>query len=70
MPSSATATFGITVPNFVVAPLLQLVFGLALAGLPVGGWNDGALRNTILPIADAGAAAGRRRDRAPDARPP
>ena len=44
------ATFGITVPTFVVAPVLQIVFGLTLAWLPVGGWNDGALRNTVLPI--------------------
>jgi oligopeptide transport system permease protein len=44
------ATFGITVPTFVVAPILQIVFGLTLAWLPVGGWNDGAARNTILPI--------------------
>ena len=44
------ATFGITVPTFVVAPVLQIVFGLMLAWLPVGGWNDGAIRNTVLPI--------------------
>ncbi|MCP8938582.1 oligopeptide ABC transporter permease OppB [Alsobacter sp. SYSU M60028] len=43
------ATFGITVPSFVVAPVLQIVFGLTLAWLPVGGWNDGAMRNTIMP---------------------
>ena len=44
------ATAGITSPNFVVAPVLQIVFGLMLAWLPVGGWNGGAARNTILPI--------------------
>jgi oligopeptide transport system permease protein len=44
------ATFGITVPTFVVAPILQIVFGLMLAWLPVGGWNDGAFRNTVMPI--------------------
>lgn len=44
------ATAGITIPNFVVAPVLQIVFGLTLAWLPVAGWNDGAMRNTILPI--------------------
>lgn len=44
------ATAGITIPNFVVAPVLQIVFGLTLAWLPVGGWNGGALRNSILPI--------------------
>ncbi len=45
------ATVGVTVPTFVTAPLLQIVFGLMLAWLPVGGWNDGALRNMVLPVA-------------------
>jgi oligopeptide transport system permease protein len=44
------ATAGITIPNFVKAPILQIVFGLWLAWLPVAGWNDGALRNIILPV--------------------
>lgn len=44
------ATMGITIPNFVIAPLLQIAFGLTLAWLPVGGWNGGAMRNTVLPI--------------------
>lgn len=44
------ATLGITVPTFVTAPIFQIVFGLTLAWLPVGGWNDGAIRNTILPV--------------------
>jgi oligopeptide transport system permease protein len=43
-------TFGLTIPNFVVAPVLQIVFGLMLAWLPVGGWNGGAVRNIILPV--------------------
>jgi oligopeptide transport system permease protein len=46
----ATAAAGITVPTFVTAPLLQVVFGLWLAWLPVGGWNDGAVRNIVLPV--------------------
>ncbi|MCG7391479.1 ABC transporter permease subunit [Microvirga sp. ACRRW] len=41
---------GLTIPNFVVAPIFQLVFGLALAMLPVGGWADGNPRNLILPV--------------------
>ena len=45
------ATIGITTPSFVVAPILQLVFGLSLAWLPLGSWNGGALRNIILPVA-------------------
>jgi len=44
------ATAGVTIPNFVVAPVLQIVFGLGLAWLPVGGWNDGAMRNAVLPV--------------------
>ena len=44
------ATFGLTVPTFVTAPLLQIIAGLWLKLLPVGGWNDGAIANTILPI--------------------
>jgi oligopeptide transport system permease protein len=52
------AMIGICVPSFVTAPLLQLLFGIwgvKLFGLnlslPVGGWNEGALRNMILPVA-------------------
>ncbi len=44
------ATMGITIPNFVVAPVLTLIFGVALGWLPVGGWNNGAWPNKILPI--------------------
>lgn len=53
----SVAMCGITVPNFVTAPLLTLLFGvygLRVFGfdisLPVGGWNGGALRNMILPV--------------------
>ena len=44
------AIFGIILPVFVVAPLLQLGFGLTLHALPVGGWNDGAWQNQVLPV--------------------
>jgi oligopeptide transport system permease protein len=47
----AMAAIGLTVPNFVVAPVFQLVFGLSLGWLPVGGYDNGAWRNLILPIA-------------------
>src|ERR1700712_3245953 len=53
----STAMIGITIPTFVMAPILTLIFGVygvTLFGydlsLPVGGWNGGAFRNTILPI--------------------
>lgn len=41
---------GIAVPNFVIAPLMALFFGITLGWLPVGGWNGGALPNLILPV--------------------
>jgi oligopeptide transport system permease protein len=44
------ATVGITVPNFVVAPLLTLLFAISLNWLPAGGWNGGAAANMLLPI--------------------
>jgi oligopeptide transport system permease protein len=51
------AMLGITIPTFVTAPLLTLVFGIygiSLFGhdlsLPVGGWNGGAWRNMVLPV--------------------
>ena len=44
------AAFGLTTPLFVIAPLLQLVFGLWLNWLPQGGWNDGAWANSVLPV--------------------
>ncbi len=42
-------TFGITIPTFVVAPVLQIVFGLTLSLLPVAGWT-GSPKNLILPV--------------------
>ncbi len=44
------AMTGISIPNFVLAPILILIFAVYLGWLPAGGWNDGAWRNTILPI--------------------
>lgn len=44
------ATLGLTVPSFVTAPLFQIVFGLWLAWLPVGGWGGGQVRNLVLPV--------------------
>ncbi|MEQ5776907.1 MULTISPECIES: oligopeptide ABC transporter permease OppB [unclassified Thalassospira] len=45
----ATAMTGITIPNFVMAPLLTLIFGVYLRWLPVGGWEQG-LDQVVLPI--------------------
>ena len=41
---------GISVPVFVIAPLLVLVFAVTLQWLPAGGWDDGAPRNLVLPV--------------------
>lgn len=38
------------VPNFILAPLLVLVFTLWLHWLPGGGWNDGRWNYVILPV--------------------
>lgn len=51
------AMVGITIPTFVTAPLLTLIFGvygLHIFGvnisLPVAGWGNGAVVNMILPV--------------------
>jgi oligopeptide transport system permease protein len=44
------AMTGIAVPNFVMAPLLTLVFGVYLSLLPVAGWGGGAIENKVLPV--------------------
>jgi len=46
----ASAMTGIAIPNFVMAPLLTLIFGVQLSWLPVAGWGDGAFQYKILPI--------------------
>jgi len=46
----AVATAGSTIPTFVTAPVIQLLFGLTWGLLPIGGWNDGALLNKIGPV--------------------
>lgn len=39
---------GITIPSFVMAPLLSLIIGVYLRLLPVGGW--GGIEHMVLPI--------------------
>ena len=41
---------GLVLPNFLIAPILQLVFGIHLGILPVGGWGDGSIRFLIMPV--------------------
>ncbi|MDP7604197.1 MAG: oligopeptide ABC transporter permease OppB [Alphaproteobacteria bacterium] len=46
----ALAMTGIAVPNFVMAALLTLVFGVYLRWLPVAGWGGGDLAHMLLPV--------------------
>jgi len=41
---------GISIPNFVMAPILILFFAVYLGWLPAGGLGDGSPRNLILPV--------------------
>lgn len=45
-----TAMTGIAIPNFVMAPLLTLIFGIYLNLLPVGGYGGGQIQYLILPV--------------------
>src|SRR5919202_1335785 len=59
------ATLGVTVPNFVVAVWLLLVFGVGLGWLPTGGWlSGGDWKTLVMPVVSlalepAGGAARR-----------
>ena len=44
------ATIGLTVPNFVVGPLLSLVFAVMLSWASAGGWGNGGPRDLTLPV--------------------
>jgi len=46
----AASMTGISIPNFVMAPLLILVFAVYLRWLPAGGWGDGDWANRVLPV--------------------
>jgi oligopeptide transport system permease protein len=46
----ALAVAGISIPVFVVAPLLALVFGIWLRWLPVAGWVPGRASDLVLPV--------------------
>lgn len=45
----ATAMVGISIPNFVMAPLLILLFAVWLGWLPAGGW-DFSVSRMVLPV--------------------
>ena len=46
----ALAMLGISIPNFVLGPILVLVFSLTLYWLPPSRWNGFPSRNVILPV--------------------
>ncbi|WP_406663872.1 oligopeptide ABC transporter permease OppB [Gallaecimonas sp. GXIMD1310] len=46
----AAAMAGISIPSFVVAPLLVLVIAVKANWLPAGGWNDGHPAYLLLPV--------------------
>jgi len=41
---------GVSIPNFVMAPLLILLFSIFLNLLPAGGLGDGSINNMVLPV--------------------
>ena len=41
---------GVIVPNFLMAHLLQLTFGVYLRWLPAGGWQNGTWLNLVMPV--------------------
>ena len=46
----SSAMTGISIPNFVIAPLLILCFAVYNNWLPAGGWSGGSWPNLILPV--------------------
>mgnify|MGYP002621153825 CR=1 FL=1 len=44
------AMLGISIPNFVMAPILILLLAVLLPVFPAGGWDDGSLMNQVLPV--------------------
>jgi len=46
----STAMTGISIPNFVVAPLLILFFAVYNDWFPAGGWGEGRWNYLILPV--------------------
>ena len=46
----SVAVVGMIVPVLVIAPLMQLIFGIGLKWLPVSGWRAGRIADLILPV--------------------
>ncbi len=41
---------GVVIPNFLMAHLLQLVFGVYLDWFPAGGWQPGSVAHLVMPV--------------------
>ena len=48
--SMAVAMLGISIPNFVLGPILVLIFSLSLYWLPPSRWEGFPSRNLVLPV--------------------
>lgn len=46
----STAMTGISIPNFVIAPLLILFFAVYVNWFPAGGWGEGQWNYLVLPV--------------------
>lgn len=46
----SVSMLGISIPNFVMAPIFILLFAIWVPLLPAGGWDSGAIANQILPV--------------------
>ena len=47
---TTVAMTGISIPNFVIAPLLILLFAVTLGWLPAGGWDGDGLGKVVMPV--------------------
>ena len=44
------AMAGISIPSYVIAPLLMLLFAVRLGWLPAGGWEPGRYADMVMPV--------------------
>ena len=44
------ALFGISIPTFVTGPVMVLILGVFLRWLPVGGFQEGSVRDWVMPV--------------------
>ena len=55
--SMLVALFGVSVPNFVLGPVLILFFAVYNHFFNAGGWGDGGFSNLFLPVLTLGTAS-------------